>query len=216
MQAFTQCKPHFNHQLAVLWHGRSRGQWGARTRSLFLGAVGCSAAPLGLCWGKQDLAHKSWVALWLGCSLPLALQAVRSVRWASPTSWPDPTDCPNACSSCPCTGRVLRPYWLSKCLLLLPLQRKGAQGSLPGSQTLTHHCHVWIQGHFRNPSDVGTTCPSEVWLPRSQNPDQIWGLVFYKNAVWVVKLGACRPLLLRERLGYYSGYKPGLSPTVLK
>lgn len=108
MQAFPQCKPHFNHQLAVLWHGRSRGQWGARTRSLSLGAVGCSAAPLGLCWGKQDLAHKSWVALWLGCSLPLALQALRSVRWASPTSWPDPTDYPNACSSCPCPGRVLR------------------------------------------------------------------------------------------------------------
>lgn len=111
---------------------------------------------------------------------------------------------------------MARPYWLSKCLLLLPLHRKGAQGSLPGSQTLTHHCHGWIQGRFRNPSDVGTTCPSEVWLPRSQNPDQIWGLVFYKNAVWVVKLGACRPLVFWERLGCYSGYKPWLSPTVLK
>lgn len=101
-----------------------------------------------------------------------------------------------------------RPYWLSQCLLLLPLRGEGARGSLPRSQNPTswpsaeghlsisnchpiaasgHHCHVWVEHHFRHPGDVGITCLSEVWSPIGH----IWALVFYKNNVWVVKPGAC-------------------------
>ena len=106
MQVFAQCKPHFNHQLPVLWHGGSRSQRGARTRTLFPGTAGCGAAPMGLCQGGQGSAHTSQVALYPGCSPPLALHAARSVSWVSPAPSPDPTDCPNACSSCLCMGRV--------------------------------------------------------------------------------------------------------------
>lgn len=97
-----------------------------------------------------------------------------------------------------------RPYWLSKRLLLLPLCGKGARGCPPLPNTWVpptaapcmpaasgHRCHVWTQGRFRNPSDVGITCLSEVSSPVGQNLGQIWALFFYKNEVWVVKLGVC-------------------------
>lgn len=149
MQVFAQCKPHFNHQLAVPWHGRSRSQGGARMMSLSPGAVGCSAAPVGLCQGEQDSAHKSWVAHWLSCSPPLALQAARSVRWASPTPCPDPADYPNTCFSCPCMRRVPRDLsstpkpWQAGPALRDMWASPAAAPCVPAASG--HHCHVWIQ-----------------------------------------------------------------------